>query len=180
MHEVETIKYTADAGMKVAEELKRRKTLCMQYNALNYDKPDEKRALLKQIFGKIGENFTVEPNLFCDFGYNVEIGENFYSNHNLTLLDCGKITFGDNVFIGPNCGFYAVGHAIDATERNNRVYTQAPITVGNSVWFGGHVSVMMGVTIGDNCVIGAGSVVTKDIPANSIAVGNPCKVVKQI
>ncbi len=180
MANVRTVKYSEAESAEFLENLKKSKLLCLQYNALSYEQKDEKTALIKKLFGKTGDSFLIEQNLFCDLGFNVEIGENFYSNHNLTLLDCDKITFGDNVFIGPNCGFYAVGHAVDATERNDRVYTLSPITVGNNVWIGGHVSVMLGVTIGDNSVIGAGSVVTKDIPANSVAVGNPCKVIKSI
>ena len=96
------------------------------------------------------------------------------------FLDSGKITFGNNVFIGPQCGFYSVNHPIDAATRNQNIESAKPITVGNSVWFGGGVKVLPGVTIGDNCVIGAGSVVVKDIPANCVAVGNPARVIKKI
>ncbi|WP_455543057.1 sugar O-acetyltransferase [Intestinibacter sp.] len=107
-------------------------------------------------------------------------GENFYSNHNLVILDGAKVIFGDNVFIGPNCGFYTAGHPIDFDRRNQGLEYAYPITVGNNAWFGAGVHVVPGVTIGSNVVIGAGSVVTKNIPSNSVAVGNPCKVVRQI
>ena len=116
----------------------------------------------------------------CDFGYNIEVGENFYANHGCVILDCAKVTFGDNVFIAPNCGFYTAGHPIDSKRRNAGLEYAHPITVGNNVWFGGGVQVMPGVTIGNNVVIGSGSVVTKDIPDNVVAAGNPCKVLRAI
>ena len=119
------------------------------------------------------------PNFYCDYGFNIEIGENFYSNHNLVILDANKVIFGDNVQIGPNCGFYISGHPLDKETRKELEFAK-PIKVGNNVWFGGNVCVMPGITIGDNTVIGAGSVVTKDIPANVVAVGNPCKVIKKV
>ena len=126
------------------------------------------------------ENFIIEPSFWCDYGYNIELGENFYSNHNLVILDPAKVTFGDNVFIGPNCGFYTAGHPLNIEERNKGLEYAKPIAVGNNVWFGGNVAVMPGVTIGDNCTIAAGSIVTKDIPDNSLAAGVPCKVIRKI
>jgi len=117
---------------------------------------------------------------WCDYGYNIEIGENFFANHNVVILDGGKVTFGDNVFIAPNCGFYTAGHPIDFERRNRGLEYAYPITVGNNVWIGAGVQVMPGVTIGDGAVIGGGSVVVKDIPPNAVAVGNPCKTVRFI
>ncbi|MBP3284244.1 MAG: sugar O-acetyltransferase [Clostridia bacterium] len=119
------------------------------------------------------------PNFYCDYGFNIEIGENFYSNHNLVILDANKVKIGDYVQIGPNCGIYTSGHPLDSETRMKLEFAK-PITIGNHVWLGGNVCVMPGVTIGDNTVIGAGSVVTKDIPANVVAVGNPCRVIKKI
>ncbi len=116
----------------------------------------------------------------CDYGYNIELGKNFYSNHNLIILDCAKVTFGDNVFIAPNCGFYTAGHPLDYETRNKGLEWAKPITVGNNVWIGGNVVVLGGVTIGNNVVIGAGSVVTKDIPDNSLAYGVPAKIMKKL
>ncbi len=116
----------------------------------------------------------------CDYGYNIEIGDNFYANHNLLILDANKVKFGDNVFIGPNCGFYTSSHPLDYTIRNKGLEYANPIIVGDNVWFGGNVVVLPGVKIGDNTVIGAGSVVTKDIPSGVVAVGNPCRVIKNI
>ena len=104
----------------------------------------------------------------CDYGYNIEIGENFYANHNLIILDGNKVKFGDNVFIAPNCGFYTAGHPLDAKRRNEGLEYAKPIEVGNNVWIGGNVVVLPGVKIGDNVVIGAGSIVTKDIPSTKL------------
>ena len=140
----------------------------------------ERTEVMALILGKISEDFYIEQPFFCDYGYNIEIGKNFYSNHNLVILDGNKVTFGDNVFIGPNCGFYTAGHPLDAETRNKGLEYAKPIKVGNNVWFGGNVVVLPGVKIGDNVVIGAGSVVTKDIQSNVVAVGNPCKVIKEI
>ena len=165
---------------KLSEQRIKAKKLCRQYNNLEPDNYEERKSILKKLLGKTKENFWIEPNFWCDYGYNIEIGENFYSNHNLVILDPAKITFGDNVFIAPNCGFYTAGHPIDAELRNQLLEFAYPITVGNNVWFGGNVVVLPGVTIADNVVIGAGSVVTKDIPANVVAVGNPCKVLREI
>ena len=122
----------------------------------------------------------IEQPFYCDYGYNVHVGENFYANYNLVILDEAPVTFGDNVFIAPFCGFYTAGHPLDAAERNRGLEYARPITVGRNVWFGANVTVLPGVTIGDNCVIGAGSVVNKDIPAGTMAAGNPCRVIKSI
>ena len=162
------------------EDRENTKKLCYDYNLLSPEKVEEKQNIIKKLFNKTGQNFTIEPTFYCDYGYNIEIGENFYSNHNLVILDPAKVSFGDNVFIGPNCGFYTPEHPINAEERNKGLEYAKPITVGNNVWIGGGVSVLSGVSIGDNVVIGAGSVVVKDIPANTVAVGNPCKVIKNI
>ena len=134
------------------------------------------RALLKSTKG----NFLIEQPFFCDYGYHITIGENFYANHNLVILDATEITIGDNVFIGPNCGIYAAGHPIQIKERNEGLEYAKAIQIGNNVWIGGNVAILPGVSIGDNVTIGAGSVVTKDIPSNVIAYGNPCRVVKSI
>lgn len=158
----------------LVEERRLAKQLCRDYNTtLNQD-------IIRKLFGKTGQNFQIEPYFWCDYGYNIEIGENFYSNHNLVILDCAKVTFGENVFIGPNCGFYTAEHPLDVETRISGLEYAKPITVGNNVWFGGGVNVLSGVSIGDNVVIGAGSVVTKSIPANVIAAGNPCKVIRQL
>ena len=123
---------------------------------------------------------TVEKNIRVDYGFNLRAGDNFFANYDCVFLDCAPITFGDNIFIAPQCGFYSVNHPLDAATRNKGVEKGLSITVGSDVWFGGGVKVMPGVTIGDNVVIGGGSVVVKDIPSDSLAVGNPARVVKKL
>ena len=165
---------------ELSNERLKAKNLCYEYNLLRPDEFDKKKELLKNLLGKVGKNYVIEPNFFCDYGYNIKLGENFYSNHNLVILDCARVTFGNNVFIGPNCSFYTAQHPTDPIERNKLLEYAKPITIGSNVWIGGSVTILSGVTIGDNCTIGAGSVVVKDIPANSVALGNPCKVIKKI
>lgn len=172
--------YAADTDEILVKERLQAKTLCQNYNSLFPNQAEYKNSVMKELLGEIKGKFLIEPNFYCDYGYNIKIGNNFYSNHNLVILDCALVEFGDNVFIGPNCGFYTAEHPLDAETRNKGLEFARPIKVGNNVWFGGNVTVLGGVTIGDNAVIGAGSVVTKDIPANVVAVGNPCKVLKAI
>lgn len=172
--------YNANYDSELISERIYIKGLCYDYNQLHPSKIDERNALLKKILGKTKGAFLIEQPFVCDYGYNIEIGENFYANHNLIILDCAKVTFGDNVFIAPNCGFYTAGHPLDFERRNQGLEFAYPISVGNNVWIGGNVAVIPGVTIGDNTVIGAGSVVTKDIPSGVIAVGNPCRVLREI
>lgn len=152
------------------------KNLCLKYNSIKFSDLMERRDLIKDILGSVKGNITIEPNFWCDYGYNITVGENFYMNHNCVILDCAKVGFGDNVFIGPNCGFYTAGHPLDVEKRNAGLEYAKPINIGNNVWIGGNVTVLPGVTIGDNVTIGAGSVVTKDIPSNSVAYGNPCRI----
>ncbi len=156
------------------------KTLCMEYNSLTPDKKDEKHRILSELLGNSGENSVIEPNFFCDYGYNIEFDGFVYVNHNSVFLDCAKIKVGADTFIGPNCGFYTAIHPINAKDRIAGIESAKPITTGKGVWLGGNVVVLPGVTIGDRAVIGAGSVVTKDIPSDVVAVGNPCRVIKNI
>lgn len=156
------------------------KSLCQKYNRLPIEDFDARKRLIKKILGKTGKAILVEPDFWCDYGWNIEVGENFYANHGMVILDAGKVIFGDNVFIGPSCGFHTAGHPIDFERRNLGLEYAYPIVVGSNVWIGAGVQVMPGVTIGDNVVIGGGSVVVKDIPSDSVAVGNPCKVVRSI
>ncbi|QXU50482.1 sugar O-acetyltransferase [Chryseobacterium sp. D764] len=172
--------YNANYDKELIQERIACKDLCQEYNGLKNSEAENKYRILKSIISDIKENICIEPNFWCDYGYNIKVGENFYANHNLVILDCAKVEFGDNVFIGPNCSFYTAGHPLDAKQRNEGLEYAHPIKVGNNVWLGGNVVVLPGVSIGNNSVIGAGSVVTKDIPDHVVAVGNPCKVVKKI
>lgn len=162
------------------ERIKITKEICFKYNNLSPNDTEKQKEILVKLFEKMGENTIVTPPFWCDYGYNISVGENFYSNHNLIIQDGAKVTFGDNVFIGPNCCFTTAEHAIDPEMRKDGIEIAKPITIGNNVWIGASVTVLAGVEIGDNTVIGAGSVVAKSIPSNVVAVGVPCKVLREI
>lgn len=150
------------------------------FNNLNPSKTDELKAIFRSVVEDCGEKFHVNQPFRCDYGCNIHIGNNFFANFNLTILDEAPVTFGDNVFIGPNVSIYTACHPLEAEARNTCVEWAEPVTIGNSVWIGGSVTILPGVTIGDNCVIGAGSVVTKDVEANTVVGGNPAKVIKRL
>lgn len=154
--------------------------LCFDYNNTRPSDMKRREEILRKLFGKLGKNPYVEPTIFCGFGWNIEAGDNFYANNNCVFVDPGKITFGDNVFIGPSCGFYTAHHPIHPALRNKLYEYARPIKVGSDVWIGGGTVVLPGAEIGSNVVIGAGSVVTGKIPDNVIAFGNPCKVYRTI
>ena len=154
--------------------------LCYDYNHTRPSDMKRREEIIRQLFGKVGKKPYVEPNIFCGFGWNIEVGDNFFANNNCIFVDPGKIIFGDNVFIGPNVGFYTAHHPIHPELRNTLYEYAYPIHVGSDVWIGGGTVVVPGVTIGSNVVIGAGSVVVHDIPDNCVAVGNPCKPVRPI
>ena len=172
--------YTPENDETLFSERIRCKTFCHKYNSLSPDKLEERKTLIKQIIGKTQNKYWIEQPFYCDYGYNIEIGENFYSNHNLVILDCAPVKFGDNVFIGPNCGFYTAKHPLDTETRIKGLEYAKPITVGNNVWIGGGVHILSEVTIGNNVVIAAGAVVTKDVPDNCVVGGVPAKVIKKI
>ncbi len=165
---------------ELAARRARCKKLCYQANQVPPLQFQSRNAILRGLLGRTGTDFTIEPTFWCDYGSNITLGESFYANHNLVILDCAPVTFGDHVFLGPNCGFYTAGHPLDAAARNAGVEWARPITVGDNVWIGGGVTVLPGVTIGSNTVIGAGSVVVHDIPAGVVAVGNPCRPVRPV
>ncbi len=172
--------YDANYDEELLRERNRAKDLCHRYNQLLPSDEEGRRALMKQLLGRTKGSFCIVAPFWCDYGCNIEIGENFFANHNTVILDGAKVTFGDNVFVAPDCGFHTAGHPIDHERRNRGLEYAYPITVGDNVWIGAGVQVMPGVTIGSNVVIGGGSVVVKDIPDGSVAVGNPCRVIRAI
>ncbi|MCU9999165.1 sugar O-acetyltransferase [[Pasteurella] aerogenes] len=141
---------------------------------------NKKNRLLLEIFGKVGNQPNIVTPFYCDYGCFIEVGKNFFANYNCTILDNGGVKIGDNVLFAPNVSLYTVGHPLDPELRNQEWEQARPITIGNNVWLGGNVVILPGVKIGDNVVVGAGSVVNKNIPPNSIVVGNPAKVLRQI
>lgn len=172
--------YDANYDTEIVEARARCADLCYEFNLCKPSDTVKQKEILHQIFGEVKGDMVVTAPFYCDYGYNISVGDNFYTNHNCTILDGAKVVFGDNVFIAPNCVFSTAGHAIDAKQRGEGLEIALPITVGNNVWIGANVSVLPGVTIGDNTIIGAGSVVNKDIPSNVIAVGNPCHIMREI
>ena len=153
---------------------------CVLCDAILPSKLEERREKLKRILGRTGENFLIEPGFRCDYGFNIELGENFFANYDLVVLDCAPVRFGRNCFLGPQCGIYTAVHPLDARERAAGVEWARPVTVGDNVWMGGHVTVLPGVSIGDGTVIGAGSVVTHNVPAGVVAAGNPCRIIRAV
>lgn len=172
--------YDANNDPEVGKEIIKTKDLCFKYNHLMPSDEEERQAVLKELGIKMNGSCYIVAPFWCDYGYNIECGRRFYANHNMVILDGAKVKFGDNVFIAPNCGFYTAGHPIDKERRNAGLEYAYPITVGDDVWIGAGVQVMPGVTIGSDVVIGGGSVVVKDIPDHSVAVGNPCRVIRTI
>ena len=172
--------YDANYDAELLAERLRAKELLYDYNRLRPSQQAERRALLERLLGKMGQQTVIEQPFFCDYGYNIEVGANFFANFNFVVLDEAKVRIGDNVFIAPNVGIYTAGHPLDVAQRNQGLEYARPVTIGNNVWIGAGVSILPGVTIGDGGVIGAGSVVTKDIPAGMLAVGNPCRVIREI
>ncbi|MDO5411231.1 MAG: sugar O-acetyltransferase [Lachnospiraceae bacterium] len=164
----------------LSEERMENKKRIYEFNNLPPERLDEVTPMLKEILGKTGKNVYIEAPFHCDYGSNIEVGENFFANYNLIILDVGKVKIGDNVLMAPNVAIYTAGHPVHPDSRNSGYEYGIDITIGDNVWIGGNVVIMPGVTIGDNVVIGGGSVVTKDIPSWSVAVGNPCKAIKTI
>jgi len=167
-------------GKELMEERQYAKEQLFQYNNLEPSKIKARNQILKKLFGKTTSRFFIEPPFRCDYGYNIYLGDNFYANYNLIILDCAPVYIGDNVMIGPNVSLFTAGHPVHSEPRTAGWEFAKPIAIGDNVWIGGHTVTNPGVTIGKNTVIGSGSVVTKDIPENVVAAGNPCRVIREI
>lgn len=164
----------------LSEERVENKLRIYQYNLLRPDETEKRDELIRSILGQAGENVHIESPFHCDYGTNISVGKNFYTNFNCIILDVGKVVIGDNVMFAPNVSIYTAGHPLHPDSRNSGYEYGIAITIGDNVWVGGNVVINPGVTVGNNAVIGSGSVVTKDIPDNVIAVGNPCRVIREI
>ena len=163
----------------VMEEQRRTRAILQKLNTIDVSDFEGIAALVRELLQTEEEPF-INPPFYCDYGNHIKVGKNFFANYNCTFLDVAAITFGDNCLLGPNVPLYTPGHPVHPHSRNSRYEYGIAVTVGNDVWLGGCTVICPGVTIGDGCVIGAGSVVTKDIPPYSIAAGNPCRVIRTI
>lgn len=172
--------YDANFDQELLKMREKADELCFRFNQTSPKQVEKREEILDQLIPEHGKNTVVLAPVTADYGVKTTIGDGSFINHNAYFMDGGTITLGNNCFVGPNCGMYTAIHPLIAEERNKGLEKALPITIGNNVWIGGDVTILPGVTIGDGAVIGAKSCVTKDIPANVIAVGNPCKVVRNI
>ena len=172
--------YSAVDG-QLLEELDAVKEVIHRYNALSPSDKAGRLEILKGLLGQIADDdIIINQPFYCDYGKQISVGKRFFANFHFTVLDEAKVTIGDDCFIGPNVSIYTACHSTDPIERNKRNEWAEPVTIGNNVWIGGSVTILPGVMIGDNVTIGAGSVVTKSIPSNVVAAGNPCRIIKEI
>ena len=171
--------YMADDEKLVKERLKA-KRLTNKFNNTTVEDENKRSKLLKKLIGKVGENVYIEPSFKCDYGYNIHLGDNFFANYDCIILDVAKVDIGNYVFLGPGVHIYTASHPIDPIIRNTYLEYGKKVKIGDNVWIGGNTTINPGVEIGKNVVIGSGSVVTKNIPSNVIAAGNPCRVIREI
>jgi acetyltransferase-like isoleucine patch superfamily enzyme len=171
--------YYDSSDKELTDDRRKAKKLCKIYNNLEVEDFELKKNILKELF-QTNETPHIEPNFWCDYGYNIKFGKKFYSNHNLTILDVNTVTFGDNVLCGPNVQIYTAGHPLDAIERASGIEFGKPIVIGDNVWIGGGAIILPNITVGNNVVIAAGSVVTKDVPHNVVVGGNPARIIKNL
>lgn len=172
--------YDANYDEELLKERKRAEDLCLEFNSTKPSDKKTKEEVLKKLLPNKKEDAVILSPFYTDYGYNCIIGEKTFINHNAYLMDGAEIKIGDNCFIGPNCGMYTAAHPIFFEERNKGLEKALPINIGDNVWIGGDVTILPGTSIGNNSVIGAKSLVTKDIPANVVAFGNPCRVIRKI
>ncbi|AQY50333.1 maltose O-acetyltransferase [Listeria weihenstephanensis FSL R9-0317] len=170
--------YRAGDAELVADR-ERARHLCAAINGVVSDK-DEREKPIRELLGMAGKDVYMEPNVRCDYGYNIEVGDYFYANFDCVFLDCAPIKIGNNCMFAPGVHVYTAYHPLDADERNSGLELAKAVTIGNNVWVGGRSVINPGINIGDNAVIGSGSVVTKDVPANAVVAGNPARVIRQL
>ncbi|MDD6615886.1 MAG: sugar O-acetyltransferase [Lachnospiraceae bacterium] len=167
------------SDQSVMEQQMQARRLTQQLNTVDRSDFDAISKIVKELLGK-SEGAFINPPFYCDYGFNIEVGKNFFANYNCTILDVAKVIIGDNCQMAPNVAIYTAGHPVHPDSRNSAYEYGISVTIGNNCWIGGNTVICPGVHIGDNVIIGAGSVVTKDIPDWSIAAGNPCKVLRKI
>lgn len=165
---------------ELLKEKSRARRLTRLFNQSLETEKEERMSILKDLFGSTGKNISIEPDFRCDYGSNIHVGENFYANFNCVILDVCEVRIGNNALLGPAVQIYTATHPLDYIERNSGLENGKPVTIGDNVWLGGACVIMPGITIGNNAVIAAGAVVTKDVPANTVVGGNPAKVLKEI
>ena len=158
----------------------RAQAILTKFNATAADAHEERYTLLTELFARFGEEVVLKPIFRCDYGFNITIGDRTFINYDCVFLDCNRITIGDDVQIAPGVHIYTATHPLDAKTRRSGLEYALPVSIGDGVWLGGRVTVCPGVSIGSNTVVGTGSVVTRDLPANVLAVGNPCRIIRQL
>ncbi len=168
------------SGPELANERLNAKRLCRKFNALPEDLPEERRAVLAELLGSCPASTHIESSFKCDYGYNIHLGENFYANFDLIILDVCRVTIGKNCMMGPRVSIYTAGHPLDAETRISGLEFGKPVTIGDNVWIGGNAVINPGITIGNNVVVAAGAVVTKDVADNVVVAGVPAKVIREV
>ena len=168
------------ADPELVEARLRARTLLRQYNDTPESDDSGRHLLLRHLLGSAGNNFLIESNFHCDYGFNIHVGENFYANFDCVILDVCRVTIGANCFMAPGVHIYTATHPLDARERNSGLEYGKPVTIGENVWLGGRCVINPGVTIGYNVVVGSGAVVVKDVPANVVVGGNPARILKTL
>ena len=172
------IAYISDSS--VMEQQKRARVLTQKLNTMDRSNFEGLSEIVRQLLGKSTGNVWINPPFYCDYGFNIEVGDRFFANYNCTILDVAKVSIGNNVLIAPNVSIYTAGHPLHPEVRNTGYEYGIPVTIGDNVWIGGNSIILPGVTIGSNSVVAAGSVVTKDVPEWTVVAGNPARVIRKI